>query len=74
MVINEEIKKLAWSIWEAEGRPSGKHLDHYFRAKRMLDKSDRILSAISRAEKHPVGWERRGLNQRHEVLINEHDR
>jgi sporulation protein YlmC with PRC-barrel domain len=32
----EQIKGLAYSIWEREGRPSGRDVDHYFRAERIL--------------------------------------
>ena len=63
MVTDEAIKKIAWFIWEAEGRPIGRHLDHYYRAKRMLEENDRILTRIRRIQKHSVSWERCGLNQ-----------
>ncbi|MBN1368466.1 MAG: DUF2934 domain-containing protein [Dehalococcoidales bacterium] len=33
---DEQIKELAHSIWEQEGRPNGKDVEHYFRAKKML--------------------------------------
>lgn len=36
-VVNEEhIKKLAYSMWEAEGRPEGRALEQYYRAERMI--------------------------------------
>lgn len=31
-----EIARLAHDIWEAEGRPEGRHLDHWRRAKAIL--------------------------------------
>jgi hypothetical protein len=31
-----QIKGLAYSIWEREGRPAGRDVDHYFRAERIL--------------------------------------
>jgi hypothetical protein len=37
MATEEQIKDLAHAIWEQEGRPEGKHLEHYFRAKRILE-------------------------------------
>ncbi len=40
MVTEEQIKILAYSIWEQEGRPEGKHLEHYFRAKMILEKQE----------------------------------
>ena len=36
MATEEEIKKIAHEIWEQEGRPEGKGVEHYFRAERLL--------------------------------------
>lgn len=36
MATEEEIKKLAYAIWEEEGRPEGKDKEHYFRARQIL--------------------------------------
>ncbi len=32
----ENVKKLAYGIWEQEDRPEGKHLEHYYRAEKIL--------------------------------------
>ena len=40
MVTDEEIKKLAYSIWEQEGRPDGKDVEHYLRAKKILEEQE----------------------------------
>jgi len=32
----EQKKGLAYAIWEKEGRPAGRDVDHYFRAERIL--------------------------------------
>jgi hypothetical protein len=32
-----EIRKLAYSIWEQEGRPEGKDVEHYLRAKKIIE-------------------------------------
>ena len=37
MATEEQIKELAYAIWEQEGRPEGKHVEHYFRAKQILE-------------------------------------
>jgi hypothetical protein len=37
MVTEQQIKELAFAIWEEEGRPEGKDLEHYFRAKQILE-------------------------------------
>jgi hypothetical protein len=40
MATEEEIKKLAHEIWEQEGRPEGKDIEHYFRAKKLLEEQE----------------------------------
>jgi hypothetical protein len=50
MVNEEEVKKLAWFLWEAERRPVGRDYDHFFRAKRMLEERERINSNIRKFE------------------------
>ena len=34
--IEERIRARAFAIWEQEGRPDGKHLEHWLRAKRLV--------------------------------------
>jgi hypothetical protein len=41
MPTEEEIRKLAYSIWEEEGRPDGKDVEHYMRAKAILEHKER---------------------------------
>ena len=40
MVTEEQIRELAYAIWEQEGRPEGKDLEYYFRAKQMLEERE----------------------------------
>jgi hypothetical protein len=40
MITDEEIKKLAFRIWEEEGRPTGKDVEHYLRAKIILEERE----------------------------------
>ena len=40
MVTEEQIRNLAHAIWEQEGRPEGKHVEHYFRAKQILEEQE----------------------------------
>ena len=35
-----EIAKRAYSIWEAEGRPDGRDIDHWLRAEAEIDGRD----------------------------------
>jgi hypothetical protein len=37
MVTEQQIKELAYTIWEEEGRPDGKDMEHYFRAKQIME-------------------------------------
>jgi Protein of unknown function (DUF2934) len=37
MVTEEQIRELVHSIWEQEGRPNGKDVELYFRAKKILE-------------------------------------
>ena len=32
--LHERVKARAYAIWESEGRPEGKHLDHWLQAER----------------------------------------
>ena len=50
MVTEEQIRDLAYAIWEQEGRPEGKDLEYYFRAKQMLEEQE----AASSSTKEPV--------------------
>jgi len=45
MVTEEQIRALAYTIWEQEGRPHGKHEEHYLRAKQILEEKERTSSA-----------------------------
>lgn len=40
MVTEEQIRELAYSIWEQEGRPEGRDQEFYFRAKQMLEEQE----------------------------------
>ena len=40
MATEEQIKILAYSIWQQEGCPLGKNIEHYYRAKRILEERE----------------------------------
>jgi hypothetical protein len=44
MVTEEQIRELAYTIWEREGRPEGKDLEYYFRAKKILEEREAASS------------------------------
>ncbi len=41
MVTEAQIKELAHAIWEQEGQPEGKDVEHYFRAKKILEEREK---------------------------------
>lgn len=49
MPTEQQVKELAYSIWEREGRPHGKHLEHYYRALSTLRQREREQEAKGRA-------------------------
>jgi len=53
MATEEQIRELALAIWEQEGRPEGKHVEHYFRAKQILEAQE-AARVIEIAPKPPV--------------------
>lgn len=40
MPTEEQIKQLAHTLWEQEGRPEGRDLDHYLTAKQILEEQE----------------------------------
>lgn len=46
MVTEEQIKELAYFLWEQEDRQDGKDVEHYFRAKQMLEERELALFPI----------------------------
>ena len=40
MPTEEKIRQLAHALWEDEGRPEGKDVDHYLTAKAILDERE----------------------------------
>lgn len=37
MATEEQIRELAYRLWEEEGRPEGKDQEHYFKARKILE-------------------------------------
>lgn len=53
MVSEEQIKDLAHAIWEKEGRPEGKDVEHYFHARQILEEREKA-SVIELSPPPPV--------------------
>jgi Protein of unknown function (DUF2934) len=41
MATEEQIRELAYNLWEKEGGPEGKDQEHYFRAKSILEDQEK---------------------------------
>ena len=62
MTGKQEIEKLAYQLWEQEGKPEGRALHHYFTAERMLHQQQTRLPSSPTPNKGgsgPVGRSRR---------------
>jgi hypothetical protein len=46
MITDEQIRELAYYIWQKEGCPEGKATEHYFRAKQMLEAEESMAQNI----------------------------
>ena len=53
MTTEENIRELAYTIWEQEGRPEGKDMEHYFHAKKVLEQEE-AAHAIELAPSAPI--------------------
>ena len=51
MVLEDDVKKLAFSIWEQEGHPQGKDVEHYYRARQILEQQE--SKSISELKSQP---------------------
>ena len=51
--IEERIRARAYAIWEQEGRPDGKHLEHWSRAKRLIA-AEELRAAAGGLVTHPA--------------------
>ena len=40
MATEEQVRQLAYTIWEQEGRLDGKDVEYYFRAKQVLEEQE----------------------------------
>ena len=53
MATEEQIRILAYSIWEQEGCPEGKKEEHYYRARQILEEQE-ATSGVSFRQPPPV--------------------
>jgi len=54
MATEEQIKELAHTIWEQEGRPAGGDVEHYFRAKQIIDEQEAVQAKVSKMAPSPI--------------------
>ena len=50
--IEEKIRARAYALWEKEGRPDGKHAEHWERAKRLVA-AEELLAGAGGLVTHP---------------------
>jgi hypothetical protein len=41
MPTEQQIKELAYALWEQEGRPDGRDQEHFYRARQILEDQER---------------------------------
>lgn len=49
----QKIHERAHALWEQEGRPEGRHLDHWERARKEIDERSESDGALSNTEESP---------------------
>ena len=47
MVNDEQTRELAYTIWEQEGKPTGRELENYFRAQQILVERETASPSVS---------------------------
>ena len=63
MVTEEQIRELAYLLWEQYGYPEGKDVDHYYRAKQILEERE-AASLPSNEPDSPASTPRRKSSKR----------
>lgn len=48
MPSQQDIERLAYQLWERDGRPEGNHLAHYYEAERVLATANKPKRAAAR--------------------------
>lgn len=54
MPTEEQIKELAYAIWEQEGRPEGKAMQHYLAAKQILEEREAAQASAGQSPSPPA--------------------
>ena len=47
MPTEEQIRQLAYALWEQEGRPDGKDVEHFFRAQQILQQQELSVTELA---------------------------
>ena len=47
MPTEEQIRQMAYAIWEQEGRLDGKDVEHFFRAKQILEQQELSVAELA---------------------------
>jgi hypothetical protein len=46
----DEVRQIAYSIWEKENRPEGKDHEHWFKAESILEQNEKPVNARRRTK------------------------
>ncbi len=52
--LRQEIQRRAYDIWQQEGRPPGREVDHWLRAEREISAGFPTAAAVGKRTKAPV--------------------
>jgi hypothetical protein len=63
MPTEQQIRELAYSIWEQEGRPHGKDWEHYYTAQRILEEREAAAEFISEQEQPHTQYPRKATDR-----------
>lgn len=53
-VTEEKVRELAYSLWEQEGRPEGKDVEHYYKARRILEQQAADAALVTEPQPAPM--------------------
>lgn len=56
---DEKPRERAYRIWQEEGRPEGRHLDHWQQAEDQHEETEREADTSVNSKGHPSGHENR---------------
>ena len=65
-ISEEKVAERSYQFWEQEGRPEGRHLEHWFQARAELEAEAALAKSLSRGGRPAAG--RKSDNQSEQLL------